>query len=628
MRITNTMISDNAMTYVGANKVTVDANNTRMTTQKKIDRPSEDPVVAIRSLRLQTSLDKINQFYEKNIPDATSWMDVTETALLNIKDIMTDVRTLCVQGATDTLTEDDRKTIYTQLKSLQEQLFKEGNADYAGRTVFTGFRTNKDLVFSKDEAKTSYTMQQPFSAEDMEFSRFYTNKVTVPTNREEVLALDDGTSGVESDDMTIQETNFYKLSLAYNLPNQDTDGVTAMHFYDTETVNGNDTWIERGTITFDDTRYAVTDPTTAVDPATYTGRTFSMTDLEATLTPPDKDDTKYVDNLEQYYKDLDLYNENVQARNYVKDTFGEGSFTKIYQFETEEDWANWSKLQTYIGKFVPDSAIVIIKENGDVMAGETAAMTMMNERAHMSFDYKKTGFLNGELKPEYYFDCTYLTDSYGVDQGIPDADGNRNGLVYDRYDKSKNTDGDTVMVKKAAYSIEYTVSQNQTLGVNLEADQCFNHDLYQDMYDMINSVSASQLAHEKVDKLKAMMAEDQYQTDEYQEKLTEWLRLAQKEMDYYDNNLSKLYSTTLGKVDTYLDKINLAITDLGCREDRCALTKSRMSEQQETVEELQSINDDLDLSEILMRYTASYTAYQSSLVAAGKLGDVTLLNYI
>ena len=201
MRITNTMITDNAMVYIGANKGSVDANNTRMTTQKKIDRPSEDPVVAVRSLRLQTSLDKINQFYEKNIPDATSWMDVTETALLNIEDIMLDVRTLCVQGATDTLTESDRKTIYEQLKALQEQLFKEGNADYAGRTVFTGFRTNKDLVFSKDEAKTSYSgIQQPFNAVDMELTRYYTNKVTIPTNRDEVLQLDKENLGVRGAD--------------------------------------------------------------------------------------------------------------------------------------------------------------------------------------------------------------------------------------------------------------------------------------------------------------------------------------------------------------------------------------------------------------------------------------------
>ena len=121
MRITNNMISDQASININGTKISVDADNNRMTTQKKIDRPSEDPIIAVRSLRLQTALEKLNQYYEKNIPDAQSWMDVTETALLNIRDVMTDVRTLCVQGATDTLTEDDRNTIYNQLKQLQQQ---------------------------------------------------------------------------------------------------------------------------------------------------------------------------------------------------------------------------------------------------------------------------------------------------------------------------------------------------------------------------------------------------------------------------------------------------------------------------------------------------------------------------
>ena len=58
------------------------------------------------------------------------------------------------------------------------------------------------------------------------------------------------------------------------------------------------------------------------------------------------------------------------------------------------------------------------------------------------------------------------------------------------------------------------------------------------------------------------------------------------------------------------------------------MTEKRMSEQQESVEELKSKNDNLDLSEIILNYTAAYTAYQSSLTAAGRLGQQTLLNYI
>jgi flagellar hook-associated protein 3 FlgL len=53
-----------------------------------------------------------------------------------------------------------------------------------------------------------------------------------------------------------------------------------------------------------------------------------------------------------------------------------------------------------------------------------------------------------------------------------------------------------------------------------------------------------------------------------------------------------------------------------------------MDEQQQTVTELKSKNDNLDLSEIIINYTAAYTAYQSSLQAAGRLGEMSLLNYI
>ena len=58
------------------------------------------------------------------------------------------------------------------------------------------------------------------------------------------------------------------------------------------------------------------------------------------------------------------------------------------------------------------------------------------------------------------------------------------------------------------------------------------------------------------------------------------------------------------------------------------MVNDRMSEQQETIQSLQSSNDDLDLSDIIIKYMAAYTAYQSSLQAAGKLGEQTLLNYI
>ena len=83
MRVTNNMITSNTKSNINANKVLVDKYNTQMTTQKKINKPSDDPVIAIRSLRMQTSLSHIDQYLNNNISDANSWLNVTDTALEN-----------------------------------------------------------------------------------------------------------------------------------------------------------------------------------------------------------------------------------------------------------------------------------------------------------------------------------------------------------------------------------------------------------------------------------------------------------------------------------------------------------------------------------------------------------------
>ena len=79
MRITNNMITSNTKTNINNNKINVDKYNTQMTTQKKISKASDDPVIAIRSLRLSTNLSHLNQYLDNNIPDAEAWLDVTET---------------------------------------------------------------------------------------------------------------------------------------------------------------------------------------------------------------------------------------------------------------------------------------------------------------------------------------------------------------------------------------------------------------------------------------------------------------------------------------------------------------------------------------------------------------------
>ena len=61
---------------------------------------------------------------------------------------------------------------------------------------------------------------------------------------------------------------------------------------------------------------------------------------------------------------------------------------------------------------------------------------------------------------------------------------------------------------------------------------------------------------------------------------------------------------------------------------RVELTESRMQSQESTFKKLKSVNDDRELSEVIVDYTAAYTAYQASLQATGKAMKQTLLDYI
>ena len=207
MLITNSMILVNTKGNINSNKLLVDKYNTQMTTQKKISKASENPVIAIRSLRLSTTMSQITQYTDNNIPDAIAWMDITENALTNMKDLLTDIRTRCVNGSSDSLNSEDRQTILEALKSLSEQVYSEGNADYAGKSVFTGYRTSDTLTFGNDEPETKFEIEQTFKFDELEEKRYYTGEVQIPE------AITENTTAC---DAKIKENTYERVRLAYN----------------------------------------------------------------------------------------------------------------------------------------------------------------------------------------------------------------------------------------------------------------------------------------------------------------------------------------------------------------------------------------------------------------------------
>ncbi len=149
MRMTNKIMQNNSLYNINNNKILQDNLSTQMSTQKKITRPSDDPVIAIRALRLRTNVSELTQYYDKNAPDAESWLDVTGKALSTVTDVLTEMSRQANAAANKNKGPEDLQIYLEQLKSLRDEFYATGNVDYAGRYVFTGYRTDTTMSFTK-----------------------------------------------------------------------------------------------------------------------------------------------------------------------------------------------------------------------------------------------------------------------------------------------------------------------------------------------------------------------------------------------------------------------------------------------------------------------------------------------
>lgn len=220
MRITNKMVTDNSLRNMQKAMSKVSNLNEQVTTGKKIAAPSEDPVVAIRALKLRTTCDQLTQYKEKNIPDALNWLDTTQSSIQNMYNRLEDVYELCVEGSTDTFHTDDRQTIINELNALKDALYKEGGTTYAGRYLFSGYKTETNLVFQDDAAKEglSYTINESIHPNAIEPKRVVLNEI-------DPSQLDSYLNGTGTYDSPVQSYP-YVMQLAYDNLNKTDQTVT------------------------------------------------------------------------------------------------------------------------------------------------------------------------------------------------------------------------------------------------------------------------------------------------------------------------------------------------------------------------------------------------------------------
>ncbi len=140
-RITQESMSRTTLSNINLNLKKMQEIQEKLSSGKRINRPSDDPSGARKVLGLKTEELKLQQF-SVNTEIAKERMNYTFNSLENIQDILNKIEKLGVQASNDTLGQSERKIIASELNELVESVLQFTNADNDGRYIFAGTETS------------------------------------------------------------------------------------------------------------------------------------------------------------------------------------------------------------------------------------------------------------------------------------------------------------------------------------------------------------------------------------------------------------------------------------------------------------------------------------------------------
>lgn len=624
MRITTKMMQNRSLNNLNTNKTLQEKLTTQLSTMKKITRPSDDPVIAIRSLKLNSTLNKIDQYYEKNSNDAQSWLELTESAIKTTNSILEDMSGYITQCAQGSLTAEDRAAILQNLANYQSEIYSTGNATSAGRNIFTGYRTDTPLTFLKDKTERySITEQRDNSYID-------TITHTVIGDMANINAGNFNTASYSAyTEYQVKSYDVARIRLAYNNLDIDTDAtknadkIKLSYFTDvnTDAAHGTDKGASIST-----TSYSIF----------MNQNVINNGEMEITVTGKDGKENTYTLGPNGTIT-LDKTEISMDAKGKITITeTGNPPQTTTLQTKTETDAAG-NKTYTFadrmetsltitsFSKTASDDAyasvygdanannITYVAETGELLLGKNVqnklAVLSINNEIRISYD--KSEWKTDDLDPVHYFYTERYTDTRDADDP----------LIYNE-EKLTAPKGNV-----AKQIIEYDIGSNQTIRVNTTADEIYTHNMGRDVGEVKALLEEYDSLEKAYDTVNSLIQSGKYEGTD--------LDTLNKQLDALDKARALSKATLQERCEGlqtifkgYTNQATLTRTDVGSRESRLKLIQNRLSAQQTNFQELVSDNEDADVTELAIQLKSVELTYEAALSSISYVMKTSLLNFI
>jgi flagellar hook-associated protein 3 FlgL len=141
MRVTTGMAQRHVLTDLRRVQERLATAQDQVSSGKRIEKPSDDPLGAERAMRLNDQLESTSA-YRTAVDESRSWLDATDTALKSLGDIVQRARELTLQAANGATTPAGRQSIKLEVDQLTEQAKTTLNGAFDGRHLFSGTATD------------------------------------------------------------------------------------------------------------------------------------------------------------------------------------------------------------------------------------------------------------------------------------------------------------------------------------------------------------------------------------------------------------------------------------------------------------------------------------------------------
>jgi len=200
MRVTQTMMSNMFVRNIQKQTVAMLQRQEQLASQKRINRPSDDPAGMARVLDGRSSLAAIDQYVE-NIKQGKARLEITEATLEQVDDLVQQAADLARANSGGEITAEQRELAAENIKEIYDQIMQLANSRFGGRYMFAGYDTD-EAPFTRDADGTASTADDytaTYNGDSGSFQIPIADNIKVSVDADGRNYFGDGVSGLFSE---------------------------------------------------------------------------------------------------------------------------------------------------------------------------------------------------------------------------------------------------------------------------------------------------------------------------------------------------------------------------------------------------------------------------------------------